>query len=263
MRYTTPTDRVYLFHNEADDLLEMDPRFCVISARRFTRPARYLANRFALLAGYLRIVGCLRAKSHFLIGRTLIESAEIVRVSGALRNHFVVNGFFQNSCLREIPIRIKPELVAAAKARLRSMTRAGLTVGVHIRLTDYGSWSVLGAVGALILASWYRDRMNQLRKRVASPTFVVFSDDIGAAKKLNLGDDVVFFYADSPLEDFTALALCDHAIISPSTFAWWAVITYRSPEKIVMAPMYWAGFKTNTWFPPSIATEGIEYYPAE
>jgi hypothetical protein len=119
----------------------------------------------------------------------------------------------------------------------------------------------MGVAGTLIAPAWYRDRINELRVRLDSPTFIVFSDDIGMAKMLNLGEDVIYFRGDSSLEDFAAMALCDHAIISPSSFAWWAMAMCQNPKKIVMAPTYWLGFKTGTWYPPSIVTDWMEYYP--
>jgi hypothetical protein len=50
--------------------------------------------------------------------------------------------------------------------------------------------------------------------------------------------------------------------LSPSSFAWWSAFVYQRADKILIAPTYWAGFRSNLWYPPTIATEGVEYYPA-
>jgi hypothetical protein len=262
MRYTSRDDRVYTFRNEAFDLLESDPRFRIIpGSGRVGAKMNFEINRLALWAMRHKLVGYIQPESLMKFDAYHTESADVVRVVGAVGSHFVIKGFFQYGHFREQPVRIKPRLIEAAKKSLASATKAKVTVAVHVRQTDYGSWPVYGIPGVLLPARWYRDRMNELRERLPSPTFIVFSDDIESTKTLRLGDDVIYFSESSAIEDFAVMALCDHAIISPSSFAWWAALTYPRADKVVMAPTYWAGFKRSAWFPTTILTEGIEYYP--
>jgi hypothetical protein len=264
LRSIGPRDSVWSFYNELFDLLDIDPRFRMLLGKgRRSRQVSYIVNPIAGWAVERRIVSSLLPTRRLLFDRFLVESGELLRCSRWPGSPVVVQGFFQFAELRDQSVRIKPTLIHAASSRLRTEAMAEITVGVHIRLTDYGDWTVLGAVGTLVPADWYRGRMNALRARLTNPRFVVFSDDISAAKRLDLGDDLVYFQGSSAIEDFTALALCDHTIVSPSSFAWWAAFARPNPAKIIMAPTYWAGFKSRQWYPLAIQTESIEYYPLD
>jgi hypothetical protein len=262
MRHTTPDDRVYSFHHDVIDLLDIDRRFKVIPGTgMLARRINFRINRLARAAVRYKWVGSVEPDSQLMFDTYRSETENVVRVEGTLKGHFILEGFFQVGRALDVPLRINPELIAVAGRRLLAATRTNTTVAVHIRLTDYSTWTVLGIPGTIVPTVWYRDRMNELRRRLESPTFVVFSDDIPQVKQLGLGEEVVYFQGNSSLEDFVAMSLCDHAIISPSSFAWWASCVFQRTDKIVMAPQYWAGFKSRTWYPPTIMTEGIEYYP--
>jgi len=261
LRHTSTGDRVYAFHNEVFDLLEIDPRFILIrgtGAR--TRQINFHTNRLASFVARIGLLGSLTPALYPVLGYPT-ESDRVLRVAGLMRNLFVVQGFFQHGRAHYEHIRIKPSLIEIATARLASIAKARPIVAIHIRLSDYGNWSVLGQAGVLVPAKWYRDRIDELRERLNTPAFLVFSDDIQAARELQLGNDVSYFHGKNSLEDFTVMALCDHAVVSPSSFAWWSAFAIRADDKIVMAPTYWAGFKSDTWYPPTIVTEGVEYYP--
>jgi hypothetical protein len=255
-------DQVYSFHNELFDFLEMDRRFHVMAGpSRLARSVCFRFDKAARFAARHSIVGSLSAEKAAISSRYPVETSKFVRACGALGNYFLIDGFFQDSRFNAMSVPIKRHYLAAADSLLRSLTGAEVTVAVHIRLTDYEKWSVYGVPGASIPASWYRERMADLRSRLSSPTFVVFSDDMIAAQKLDLGSDVVHF-SGSVFEDFTAMACCSHVIMSPSTFAWWSAFIFQRPDKILVAPTYWAGFKSGIWYPPTMMTSGVEYYPA-
>ena len=263
IRNVAAGDSVYSFHNEAFDLLSADPRFHVIGGRgRISRSISYRVNKLLRRGQRVGMLGCIRTAPLVSLERHEIESGEVVRTAGALTRVFVVDGFFQDGRLRDVPIQVKPALEKLAIEGLNSLACAKVKVAVHIRLTDYGHWSVYGVPGVLIPPEWYRERINHMRRRLVQPQFVIFSDDIAAARKLLVGDDIVYFTGASALEDFAVMSLCDHAVMSPSTFTWWSAFAHPNPGKILMAPEYWAGFKSRSWFPACIKTDGIEYYPA-
>jgi len=264
LRYLSAHDRVYSFYNEVFDLLDVDPRVHVLSGRStMAHRVKLRVDKLALFARRLGLVGVVEPKTDVIRERYWVELPDLRRVIGTLRNVFVSNGYHQDGRLRDIPVRIKSGLTADAKSRIAAMSAGRPTVGVHIRLTDYAEWSVLGAEGAMIPAEWYLERLVEFRRRLANPMFVVFSDDIAAAQKLLRGNDVLYFHGSSALQDFAGLAVCDHAVISPSSFAWWAACLCENPDKIVMAPEFWVGFKSSTWYPPTIMTQGTEYYPVQ
>ena len=224
LEITTPQDRVYSFHNEVFDLVDIDPRFVLIAGAG--RLARIVCFRFDLivrLALRHKIVGFVGVEPIVVFGRFSVEGSTVSRRLGfheiAVRYRWVL----QEGRRRDAIVKVKREYQLRAKKLLASVTDAPITVAVHIRLTDYKDWVVFGVTDASIPSSWYRERMAECRRRFVSPIFVVFSDDIDAAKAIELGPDVAYFHGTST-EDLTVMALCTHIIMSPSTFAWWGAV---------------------------------------
>ncbi len=54
------------------------------------------------------------------------------------------------------------------------------------------------------------------------------------------------------------MTLCNGAILSPSSFAWWGSYLMKNRD-VVFVPKYWLGFKSKVEFPmgiiPDFATE--------
>lgn len=259
---TSPDDRIYSFDNEVFDLLDVDRRFRRLPTRGWTaRRIGFRAEKLVRAAERLKVIGSLVAEPIILNGGFQDESDRMVKSFGFFRQTFAVRGFFQWAHLGGL--RVRERLLASARQTLRSAAGNAQTAAIHLRFTDYAEWKVLGVAGALLPPGWYLSRIAELRRRVPGVRFVIVSDDIAAARAMKLGDDTIYLGGHSVVEDFAAIAVCDHAVISPSTFAWWAAMALPSAGKIVMAPTYWAGFKSGVWFPSGIQTVGIEYYPVE
>lgn len=75
-------------------------------------------------------------------------------------------------------------------------------------------------------------------------TFLVFSDttlDVEWCKQnIDLGPRYRTFFSElhSTLFDFYLMRECDHAVISNSTFSWWAAWLIENPRKVVIAPAF-------------------------
>lgn len=89
------------------------------------------------------------------------------------------------------------------------------------------------------------DYINEALKHVPKcERVLVMSDDIGWCKE-NIHLDNVYFnekYWDH--EGIWLLSLCDHFIISNSSFSWWGAYLSKTPYKTVVCP--------DTWFGPEI-----------
>ena len=71
--------------------------------------------------------------------------------------------------------------------------------------------------------------------------FIVCSDDIEWCKE-NLSDlakQMLFIENQPHYYDFYLMSMCDHNIITNSSFSWWAVYLNKNPKKIVVAPEKW------------------------
>lgn len=80
--------------------------------------------------------------------------------------------------------------------------------------------------------------------------FLVFSNnkkDISWCKKYIKGEKVFYSENHSDITDFYLMSICDHNIISNSSFSWWAAWLNRKPSKVVIAPKKWLGEAYNDW----------------
>lgn len=77
--------------------------------------------------------------------------------------------------------------------------------------------------------------------------FVVFSDDLDWVKNRieteywGKSEKFTAFESDSQFVDFCAMSLCNHHIISNSSFSWWSSYLCKNKNKIVYAPEKWFG----------------------
>jgi len=106
------------------------------------------------------------------------------------------------------------------------------TVAIHIRRGDQvahpGMWNVTLA--------YIQEALNQFTDD--EYTFLVFSDDINWCKQV-FPDGVIFMEGNSQYEDMCLMTLCNHNIISNSTFSWWAAYLNSNSSKKVLAPKNW------------------------
>lgn len=109
-------------------------------------------------------------------------------------------------------------------------------VSIHVRRGDYltnPDFSVLGIY-------YYYQSINFFREK-GYKKFIVFSDDMDWCKKninSELYKDCEFDYSEnkSEKEDMEYMNVCEHNIISNSSFSWWAAWLNQNPDKIVVAP---------------------------
>jgi len=95
---------------------------------------------------------------------------------------------------------------------------------------------------------YYRRAIDVIKKKVESPTFFVFSNDIEWVRE-NIsipGYDVFYESGNNPVwETFRLMYSCKHFIISNSTFHWWAQYCSRNTNKVVVCPDKW--FSNPQW----------------
>lgn len=85
---------------------------------------------------------------------------------------------------------------------------------------------------------------NRAKLYFPNAVFVVFSDnqkDINWCKKHINGEMHYYSEGHDKYEDFTLMQLCNHNIISNSSFSWWAAYLNNNPDKTVIAPKTWFG----------------------
>ncbi len=114
-------------------------------------------------------------------------------------------------------------------------------VSVHIRCGDS---MVSPAFAGLTPVKYFRDAMNLMRGKTKDTLFLIFSDDIEWCRKNLDHQNLVFAREVFPelveaFQDMQVMSMCDHNIISSSSFSWWAAFLNPNPRKIVIAPEKW------------------------
>lgn len=110
------------------------------------------------------------------------------------------------------------------------------TVSVHIRRGDFTRLS------QNIGKAYYTRAVEQIKRRVASPVFLIFSDEIKwVMENLDLDGDKIYIsdmgFAD--YEEFTIMKHCRHHILANSTFGYWAAYLNPNLDKVVYYPKTW------------------------
>lgn len=122
----------------------------------------------------------------------------------------------------------------------RFINRMGVeTVSLHIRRGDYVRNPSLGTVCD---KEYYRRAICYMKEKLASPLFVVFSDEIEWCRSELAGIHAEFAdwnVGSDSWADMQLMSKCSHNIIANSTFSWWGAWLNKNPEKIVLCPERW------------------------
>jgi hypothetical protein len=97
------------------------------------------------------------------------------------------------------------------------------------------------------------DYINEAYKHLPKhDILLVISDDIEWCKENIKLPNIIFNEKYWDCEALWLLSLCDHFIISNSTFSWWGAWLSRSDNKIVISP--------STWFGPDVAEDSKDIW---
>ena len=110
-------------------------------------------------------------------------------------------------------------------------------VSIHIRRGDLAGKNYGYSDKAMI--DYYHRAMTIMKERVPDPLFVVFSDDPAWCKTEMKWNTTRIIYSENPwgaIHDLCGISLCDHGIMSQSTFSWWGNWLGNPEERIVLSP---------------------------
>ena len=153
-----------------------------------------------------------------------------------LPDHTILSGYFESArnfgdIANHIRCEFRPrndklieEIQAAVKA-VRRPHRA--LVAVHVRRGDLRFIDK----GRRLLPL---DRILEAMGRFSGCDFLVFSDELDWCRMFIKGPNVIYSSFSTAIEDLFAMSVCDHQVIGPSTFAWWAAWLNLNPQKIVV-----------------------------
>lgn len=132
---------------------------------------------------------------------------------------------------------------AAADREVEREIQAGDSIAVHVRRGDFVSDSTISAVHGVCSRDYYYRAITLIANKLRNPRLFVFSDDPTWVKEnLRTGLHAVYVThntENTAVQDFRLMSLCDHQVISNSTFSWWAAWLNANPAKTVVAPARW------------------------
>jgi len=193
---------------------------------------------------------------HRVTGRHLYQLGILPRMGDAewvesdthQRKSVMLEGYFQQASTAEhAPEGFRDDLLErlGKVAGHRAIKPEKGTVAVHVRRGDYLPHDSRMVCGQ----EYFLEAMRRLRKLGGPFRFLVFSDDPAWCMEHLAGPDVDLAPPELEKDAIAALhgmALCDHQIISNSTFSWWAAWLNPNPKKIVVGPDRWDTSGTNS-----------------
>lgn len=139
---------------------------------------------------------------------------------------------------------------------IKNSLNLGVTCSISVRRGDYVH---LQHIHPLQPDRYWLDAQNTIESKTKIDTYIVFSDDINWCRTnqhlfKRTGKKVFFMEGRTQIDDFMMITLCDHNIITNSTFAWWGAYLNKNLNKIVVMPSLWFG-PQGPWSGPSDAND--------
>lgn len=161
-----------------------------------------------------------------------------------------LGGYFQSwKYLEPIATEIRSRVLTAGTpsqwftSTEEKLNRLGTWTSIHVRRGDYLNPGTKEFHG-LAECSYYEQATRIMASLEGHRNFVVFSDDVIAAKKLFAGILGTITFIESPpetpaLETLQLMAQASGCVIANSSFSWWGAWLTDHPGKTVIAPRPW------------------------
>ena len=172
-----------------------------------------------------------------------------------IKNNTIYKGFFQTDWYLDhtpdkLRLKIQKKYIDQFKNLYGYIFDHEKTIAVHIRRTDYLSY---GKRDISLPIEYFKKRLRNIRNLNSYRVFFL-SDDMNFVKQEFETKENFIFSENSEIVDFQIIKNADIAIISNSSFSWWA--SYLSEkENQVYAPKNWLGFRLNKEHPKGIMTK--------
>ncbi|WP_316788106.1 alpha-1,2-fucosyltransferase [Pedobacter frigoris] len=190
----------------------------------------------------------------FKFKEVYIESIQVPK-KVEVKDWILYKGFFQTdfylkNIIGNFNLDIKKEFKLEFKKQFGHIFNNNRTITVHIRRTDYLKY---GKRDISLPITYFEKVLNEI-KDVDSYTVFFVSDDIDYVREYFKEKPNYVYSMNNEIIDFQIIQNSDIAIISNSSFGWWAA--YLSPKKnMVYAPKNWLGFRIGKEHPKKIMTD--------
>ena len=129
------------------------------------------------------------------------------------------------------------------------------SVVIHIRRGDYVQDEETKKLYHQLPLIYYQKAIKNIEKKVTSPKYYIFSDDIVWVKNnFKIEQTHQIIEGNDPITDLTLMSRCSHFITANSTFSWWGAWLSQEKDKIVITPKKW--FKNKSSTPKGLIPKG-------
>lgn len=163
---------------------------------------------------------------------------------------FFQSDFYLNNNKERRDVVIRKKFRDEFDEKFGDTFRSTKTLLVHIRRTDYMNY---GKRDISLPLNYFQRQLDKIENLDSYKVYFV-SDEIDVVKEYFKGKANFFFSQNSEIIDFQLIMNADVAIISNSSFAWWAA--YLSPKNnVVIAPKNWMAHRIGREHPKGIMTD--------
>lgn len=258
----TPSQKLYLYNfNDVFELLDT----AELTALRITPRSRihhFFYNRlifpFLSLSAHCRVISRIAQA-----GRTRHSEpalAHFTQTHGLLpillfeKDYYQSEQFCDPEQLLRYPIK-KTHQERAQTLLAKHCPPTHTPIAVHVRRGDYlqTQFQNNDQVSALPI-DYYWTAIAKIRAHIDKPWFMIIGDDAIYNEKTFAELPDKSFISDNPYTDFALIAQCKAAILSNSTFAWWAA-TYIPEPICLIAPKNWLAYPDGPEWPEGIISK--------
>ncbi|EGQ8481389.1 alpha-1,2-fucosyltransferase [Vibrio parahaemolyticus] len=162
-----------------------------------------------------------------------------------------INGYFQSekyfSAFRSelLDMFTLRENLSKYQLEIKNKIESNNTVSLHVRRGDYVDNKNANDTHGICSKSYFLAAIDYMKDGGVineKTKLVVFSDDIDwCIEHIRFDLDTIFVKGDDecPEKDMYLMSLCEHNIISNSTFSWWGAWLNNNDNKMVIAPSKW------------------------
>ncbi|TZF84754.1 alpha-1,2-fucosyltransferase [Pedobacter sp. BS3] len=178
-------------------------------------------------------------------------------------NFTIYNGYFQTDWyLKHTPgnytIKIKQKYIDRFNQEFGELFAQNKTIVVHIRRTDYMTY---GKRDISLPIGYFQKRLAEV-ENLDSYKVLFVSDDIEFVKASFENKPNYIFSVNDEITDFQIIQNADIAIISNSSFAWWAAYLSEKNNKVI-APKNWMAFRIGREHPRGVMTDKFTWVEVE
>lgn len=177
-------------------------------------------------------VDVLFQEAGFLFDPSIYEIEDNTAIEGYFQSYRYFDQYKQEILNQ---FTFKPSILDKCQRLLQSYTNP---VAIHIRRGDYVNHPAFWTITPEYLAA----ALQALPE--GEFTYLIFSDDFEWCREV-FDENFTFMEGNNQFEDLCSMSLCQHNIISNSSFSWWAAWLNQNPNKQVIAPSEWFTNKTS------------------